>query len=137
MEWTLEFVLVVLLLAMLFHAIRLERALGILRRDRASMEKLVVDFNASTDQAESGIKRLRAAADGAGRQIESQLAKSISLKEDLAFLTDRGERLADKLDALVRDNRPREARPGRPAAMPPTDCSQAELDMLQALRMAR
>ena len=66
MEWSLEIVLVVLLGATLFQAIRLERALGVLKRDRASLESLVVGFNASTHQAESGIQRLRAAADGAG-----------------------------------------------------------------------
>jgi hypothetical protein len=142
MEWTLELILVVLLAAMLFHAIRLERALGVLRRDRASLETLVAGFNASTHQAESGIQRLRAAADGAGRQIESQLAKSVSLKDDLAFLTERGDRLADRLDMLVREARPlaREHEP-RPAATggknPPPGISQAERDMLQALRMAR
>ena len=142
MEWALELVLVVLLLAMLFHAIRLERALGVLRRDRASLEKLVAGFNASTHQAEIGIQRLHAAADGAGRQIESQLAKSVSLKDDLAFLTERGDRLADRLDVLVREARPlareQEARPaGGAANRPPSGCTQAERDMLQALRMAR
>ena len=75
MEWTLEIVLVMLLGATLFQAIRLERALGVLKRDRASLEALVVDFNASTYQAESGIQRLRAAADSAGRQIESAHCK--------------------------------------------------------------
>jgi hypothetical protein len=134
MEWTLELILVVLLLAMLFHAIRLERALGVLRRDRASLEQLVVGFNASTHQAESGIQRLRAAVDGAGRQIESQIAKSISLKDDLAFLTERGDRLADRLDQLVREARPL-AREHE--ARSPATSNQAERDMLQALRMAR
>jgi hypothetical protein len=142
MEWTLELVLVVLLLATLFHAIRLERALGVLRRDRASLENLVVSFNASTHQAESGIQRQYAAADGAGRQIESQLAKSVSLKDDLAFLTERGNRLADRLDVLVREARPlareHEVKPNSGAdAKIPASCSQAEWDMLQALRMAR
>jgi hypothetical protein len=106
MEWTIELVLVVLLGATLFQAIRLERALGMLKRDRASLESLVIGFNASTHQAENGIQRLRAAADGAGKQIETQVAKSISLKDDLAFLTERGDRLADRLDTLVRAARP-------------------------------
>src|ERR1700748_3811301 len=106
MEWTLEIVLVVLLGATLFQAIRLERALGVLKRDRASLESLVVGFNASTHQAESGIQRLRSAVDGAGRQIELQVSKSLSLKDDRAFLTERGDRLADRLDMLVRIARP-------------------------------
>ena len=135
MEWTLEIVLVVLLGATLFQAIRLERALGVLKRDRASLESLVVGFNASTHQAESGIQRLRAAADGAGRQIESQLTKSVSLKDDLAFLTERGDRLADRLDSLVRSARPLTQE--RPETDAPKGASQVEKNLLQALRLAR
>jgi hypothetical protein len=138
MEWTLEIVLVMLLGATLFQAVKLERALGVLKRDRASLEALVVHFNASTHQAESGIERLHAAADGAGRQIESQLAKSVSLKDDLAFLTERGDRLADRLDALVRVARP--LVPDRQAGATDNAAnggSQIERNLLQALRMAR
>lgn len=154
MEWTLEIFLILLLGATLFQAIRLERALGVLRRDRASLESLVVGFNASTHQAENGIQRLRAAADGAGRQIESQLGKSVSLKDDLAFLTERGDRLADRLDILVRAARPlaQERAPNRTEiATPvrgapekarydagiPNGANQTERDLMQALRMAR
>jgi hypothetical protein len=106
MELILEIVLVVLLGATLVQAVRLERALGMLKRDRSSLESLVAGFNASTRQAENGIERLRAAADGAGRQIERQVAASISLRDDLSFLTERGDRLADRLDSLVRAARP-------------------------------
>jgi hypothetical protein len=145
MEWLLEIVLVMLLGATLFQAIRLERALGVMKRDRASLETLVVGFNTSTHQAESGIQQLRAAADGAGRNIESQLSKSVSLKDDLAFLTERGDRLADRLDILIRAARPMaQERPARPMAKEPAqevgapnNVSHTERDLLNALRMAR
>jgi hypothetical protein len=143
MEWTLELVLVVLLGATLFQAIRLERALVVLKRDRASLESLVVGFNASTHHAENGIQRLRSAADGAGRDIDAQLAKSVSLKDDLAFLTERGDRLADRLDTLVRaarplmrertEDKPQAAAKGAGAAAP----TQVERELMAALRMAR
>ncbi len=97
MQWLLEIVLIVLLAATLFHAVRLERALGVLKRDRAVLEELVAGFNASTRQAEAGIERLRAAADGAGRQLAQQIEAAAALKDDLAFLSQRGERLADRL----------------------------------------
>lgn len=144
MEWTLELVLIVLLGATLFQAIRLERALGVLKRDRASLESLVVGFNASTHQAESGIQRLRSAVDGAGRQIDAQLSKSVSLKDDLAFLTERGDRLADRLDTLVRSARPlaqdrqtQDHPDDKPAPFSSKGVSQVERDLLQALRLAR
>ncbi len=116
-QWLLEPVLMLLLGATLYHALRLERALGVLKRDRASLAELVAEFNESTQQAESGIERLRQAADGAGRQIARQSEAASALKGDLSFLVERGERLADRLDRLVRSGRtvetePANARPG-------------------------
>ena len=106
MEWMLDIGLAILLAATLFHAMRLERALGVLKRDRAALEDLVATFNASTRAAESGVERLRAATDGAGRQIQRQIDAATTLKDDLTFLVQRGEGLADRLDELVRSARP-------------------------------
>ncbi len=155
MQWLLDLALIVLLAVTLFHALRLERALGVLRRDRSALEELVAGFNASTRQAEQGIERLRAAADGAGRQIARQVDAAEGLKDDLTFLTERGERLADRLDTLVRTARqlgpdtPRAPSPEYPRPQPdnpptadmqgeePRLRSQAERDLLRALRLSR
>jgi hypothetical protein len=151
MQWVLELVLVVLLAATLFHAVRLERALGVLKRDRSALEALVATFNASTRAAESGIDRLHVAAEGAGRQIARQAELAAALKDDLVFLTERGDRLADRLDTLVRTARPLAAEPTRVEPTATMDArlaepdapggprvrSQAERDLLRALRMAR
>ena len=133
-----------MLAATLFHALRLERALGVLKRDRAVLEDLVASFNASTRQAEAGIEQLRVAADGAGRQMARQIDTGVRLKDDLVFLLERGERLADRLECLVRAGRPLAAEALRPIQAPdddPADLprvrSQAERDLLKALRMAR
>jgi len=144
MAWILEAVLVLLLAATLFHALRLERALGVLKRDRAALEDLVTSFNVSTRQAEAGIDQLRVAADGAGRQMARQIDTVTRLKDDLVFLLERGERLADRLDSLVRAGRPLAAEALRPIQAADDDQadlprvrSQAERDLLKALRMAR
>ena len=143
MDRILELVLVVLLAATLFHAVRLERALGVLKRDRVELQELVAGFNASTRQAELGIERLRAVADGAGLQVARQVDTALQLKDDLALLIDRGNRLADRLEGLVRAGRPLTAEPPRLAVVSDSDSgeprvrSQAERDLLKALRMAR
>lgn len=162
MEWALEIVLIGLLAATLFHALRLERALGVLKRDRAALEALVSAFNSSTVSAEQGIERLRGAADGAGRQLSRHIDLASGLKDDLVLLSERGDRLADRLEASVRSGRgfpkhePDEAlMPARPPASralafstgssPDEDTqdinprlrSQAERDLLKALRMGR
>ena len=155
MQSWLEVLLCGLLVVTLFHALRLERALGVLRRDRASLEELIAGFNESTRKAEGGIERLRTAADGAGRQIGRHIEQAKALKNDLSFLTERGEKVADQLDDLVRQSRPgpeptalsqaktSRARPALQAV--PTGGhegdervrSQAEKELLRALRMAR
>ena len=153
MEWLLELALIVLLAITLFHAIRLERALGVLKRDRAALQDLVNGFNASTQAAEQGIAQLRVATDGAGRVLTRQIETAKARQDDLAFLMERAERQADRLEGLVRSTR---AVAGEPAAydtMPaePTWAepaprgtapafrprSQAEQDLMKALNLAR
>ena len=105
MEWVLELVLSLLLAATLFHALRLERALGVLKRDRVALEVLVESFNTSTRLAEQGIDRLRSSAEGAGRQLSHQIDAAGGIKNDLLFLSERGENLADRMEQLVRSAR--------------------------------
>ena len=102
----LDISLIGLLAATLYYAARLERALGVLKRDRSALEQLVRGFNASTHQAEAGVERLRDAVDGAGRQIARQIDAASGLRADLVFLNERGEQLANRLDGLVRAGRP-------------------------------
>jgi hypothetical protein len=167
MELGLDIALVGLLIASLLHALRLQRALGMLKQDRATLEALVASFNSSTQQAEQGIERLRAAAEGAGRQLSREIDRGIGLKDDLLFLCERADRVADRLEAAlrgaravqldalpeslspptlraVRDNPPVETSPVEipfgPADQDGANTrlrSQAERDLLKALRMAR
>ena len=143
MEWILEIVLMALLAATLFHAVRLERALGVLKRDRAALQELITGFNASTRQAELGIERLRGVAEGAGQQLARQIDAAVALKDDLAVLIERGGRLADRMDVLIRTARPLATEPQRLTVVAEQDASeprvrsQAERDLLKALRLAR
>ena len=139
-QLVLELGLIGLLAATLFHALRLERALGVLKQDRATLEEIVAGFNASFKQAEIGIDQLRSAADSAGRQVAGQVEAGRAVQGDLAFLVEHGERVADRLEQLLRTARPRLQEPPRepePVADEPRLRSQAERDLLKALRLAR
>jgi hypothetical protein len=143
MQWLFEIVLMGLLAATLFHAVRLERALGVLKRDRAELQELIANFNVSTRQAEVGIERLRGAAEGAGQQIAQQVDAALALKDDLMLLIERGDALADRMDTLVRAGRPIAGEAPRLTVVSDADAaqprvrSQAERDLLKALRMAK
>ncbi len=147
-QWLCEVLLVVLLAATLFHAIRLEKALVVLRRDRATFDALIAGFNDSTRLAEDGAERLRLAADGAGKQISRHIERANALKEDLIFLTERGEKMADVMERLVTEARSAsgQSRQQQTAAVHNTPSrgndtnepplrSKAERDLLRALRL--
>ena len=141
----LEVGLIVLLGATLFHALRLERALGTVRKDRAELETMLRGFNESTRQAETATERLRSAADGAGRHVARQIETAAKLRDDLADLIDQGERVATRMDTLTRVAREPEPYSRRATAPKPDPAdlsatrvrSQAERDLLQALRVTR
>lgn len=141
LDITLQCVLVVLLGVTLLHAVRLERALNILRGERAALGDAVADLENGTRQAESGIEQLRAAAENAGRQLTRQVERAATLQDDLRFLHSRGESLADRLEALVRAGRePASKVPAsepKPSEAAPRVRSQAERDLLRALQAAR
>jgi septal ring factor EnvC (AmiA/AmiB activator) len=134
-EWILQAGLVLGLATALPVALKLERALTALRKDRAQLAATVQGFTDATREAEAAIARLRAAAEGAGRQVAEQVTTAQALREDLRYLTDRAEALADRLDAGVRASRPADGAPARTAtsaaASPPRP--RAEQDLLRAL----
>lgn len=100
-ETAIEITLVCLLGATLVYAIRLHRAIATLRQDRGSLESAVAGFDSGTRQAEAGLARLREAA----QHMAGQLSQAVALRDDLVFLSERGEHLADRLDTLVRAGR--------------------------------
>ena len=145
MDVLLEGVLIVLLVLTLVHAVRLERALGGLRRDRAALGEAVAGFDSSARQAEAGLDKLHSMSQDTALHLARKLEGAAVLKDDLAFLADRGEHLADRLEQLVRAGRaidpshPRELVSAVARADPeqPRPRSKSERDLLQALRVAR
>ncbi len=141
LDIALECLLVVLLGITLLHAVRLERALGILRGERTALGDAVATLESGTRQAESGVEQLRIAAENAGRQLARQVERATALQDDLRFLHSRGESLADRLETLVRAGRSPASQPAAPETEPPEAPpkvrSQAERDLLRALQVAR
>jgi hypothetical protein len=138
-EWAAQGILLVMLAVAIPFAVRLERQLAALRRDRAALENGAAGMSDATRAAEAAMLRLRATAEAAGKGVAERIAAAEPLREDLRFLIERAEALADRLDGAVRAARPL-ASPA-PAPAPATEQeaprSQAERDLLKALRLAR
>lgn len=136
----------VLLVVTIGYAIVLNQRLGRLRRDKAQLERLAAKFGESTARAEESILKLKKTAE----LLQERIDKAQALRDDLAFLIDRGGQAADSLEDLVRVTRetvgvkPRASRlaaepsqrPSAAPARPEEDDgrSQAERELLRAIR---
>ncbi|MBT3305156.1 MAG: hypothetical protein HN377_01600 [Alphaproteobacteria bacterium] len=97
----LDLLVAVLLVVTIGFAVILNKRLGKLRGERRSLEKLAATFGESTVRAEEGIKILLHTTE----VLQQRLDQAQALKDDLAFLIERGDRAADNLENLVRATR--------------------------------
>ena len=114
----LDVIIIVLLAATIVYAVILNSRLAQLRDNRDDLARLVAAFNDATARAESGIPKLRRAAEEAGNALQERVEKAQTLRDDLAFMIERADSMAGKLENSVRQARD-EVRPAAPApAMP-------------------
>ena len=138
-EWLAQLAVVTLLAGTIPVALRLERALRAVRRDRAELEGCAATLDSAARGAEAASLRLRRDAEESCKGMENGMAAAEPLRDDLRYLLQRAEAVADRLDALVRAARaaaPQAAVPmGVPAAATPRPAaeSRAERDLLLAL----
>lgn len=111
----LDLVIACLLIATIGYAITLNNRLTALRRNRDQMAKIIASFNEATVRAESSIPKLRRAADEAGGGLQERVEKAQSLRDDLAFMIERADTMANRLENAVRNART-EVRTPQPVA---------------------
>ncbi len=97
----IDIVVAILLVVTIVYAVGLNRRLRAMRRDRSKLEKIANDFAKSTARANDSITHLKTANETLQRQLDS----AQSLRDDLSYLLDRGEKTADRLEDLVRTAR--------------------------------
>ncbi|MFQ5784692.1 MAG: DUF6468 domain-containing protein [Alphaproteobacteria bacterium] len=139
----LDGVIVVLLAATIAYCVILNRRLGELRGGHAEFIKLVESFNAATERAETSIAGLREASAEKGGILDQRIEAAQALCDDLSFLVERGERVADRLasgsgggTAPPPESLSHGPRPFAGAAIPGEE-SAIERDLRDALRVAR
>ena len=114
-ETILDLVVIALLVPTIIYAIVLNRRLATLRKSRDELSKVVTNFNDATLRAEAGIPKLKKATTEANLALKDRVEKAQTLRDDLAFMIERAEELATRLEGAVRAAR-NETLPGYPAA---------------------
>ena len=102
MIWSLliEGLLVLLLTATIYFAIRLNKRLAVLRVEKEQLEKLITQFELVADRAHSSLSGLRATADQVKSDLDDATNKSHAMRDELAFLIERADTNAEKLAQL-------------------------------------
>ncbi|OFX08773.1 MAG: hypothetical protein A2516_09090 [Alphaproteobacteria bacterium RIFOXYD12_FULL_60_8] len=127
MNWTiaLDILIVSLLIPTIAYAVILNGKLSALRKNRDDLAKVIQGFNEATLRAEAGIPKLRQAAGDASQSLHDEVAKAQALRDDLAYMVERGESLADRLESSVRAARG-ESKPEPKGVSAALSASQAE-----------
>lgn len=94
----LDVAVMILLAAMLFFAIRLQKQLSEFRAGKSDFEKLVHDLAASVTQAEKAIQGLRDTARASGRDLQAQIDAARALSDEMQIITEAGDNLAGRLE---------------------------------------
>ena len=110
-----------LLVVTIYYAAKLSRRLSALRADKQALQQLVQSLAQASQSAEAGIRGLKAAAEEGGRDLQKKLQEAQSLRDDLAYMIDRGGTVADRMESGLRARREEpkaEAPRPRPAEAP-------------------
>ncbi|MBM3513055.1 MAG: hypothetical protein FJX59_05000 [Alphaproteobacteria bacterium] len=135
-ETILNLVVIVLLVPTIVYAVILNRRLTALRTSRDELAKVVGSFNDATLRAEAGIPKLKKATTEANLALKDRVEKAQTLRDDLAFMIERAEELATRLEGAVRNARS-EALPTPGTAAPAPSLRPAMASAAEALAAAR
>jgi len=122
-----DLVVAVLLIVTIVYAALLNRRLTGLRSDKAELQALIQGLTAASHNAETAVSALKAAKDDIGRQLESTVARAQGLRDDLAYMIERGTTLADRLEGAIRARR---------VVGAPSDTPAPEVPVLKPMRRA-
>jgi hypothetical protein len=134
----LDGALAVMLGGAIFYAIRLNRALEALREGKGELVALIGRFDEAAAHAERSIAKLSQATAEQGKVLDSAIGEAQALRDELAFMLERGDTVAERIAKLT---------PPKPAAAPKpapvlepvaveTD-SAMERELKRALKVAR
>lgn len=98
----LDLIVAGLLVTVIVFAAILNRRLSVWRQERAEFERLIAEFNRAAVRAETGVERLKAASEQTGKTLQQAVTKGQSLRDDLSYLIERAEPLADRLTEGIR-----------------------------------
>lgn len=147
MDLILEAFLALLLCTAIGYGIILNRRIKELRKDQDNLDKLAKNFAKATSRAEASIQQLKVTSDATSQALDRAIKQASGIREDLMYLMERGEKLADVLEIGIRSKEGRSpveslTVKGKNISAPKQDFEgpakgEAERELIKALRAVR
>lgn len=96
---------IALLIATIFYAYGLNRRIQLIHSNRDELGNLLSGFTTSLARAEVSVEALRTSGYDAIATLKSNLEEARTIRDDLQFLVDRGEDIANQLENGIRKKR--------------------------------
>lgn len=95
----IDVVVIALLAATIFYALRLERRLANVRDAQSAFADVIRELNGAAHRAEAGIQGLKAAATSSGQTLDDKIKRARALADELGLLLQSGDRLGQRIEA--------------------------------------
>ena len=107
-----------------------------LRQNQKSLAQLISALNEATFKAESSIPKLKSVTEHSSEGLKEVVDNAKELKNDLLFINERADSLADRLENVISTSRNIENKPVKNVKNKEDldDRASAELELLKALR---
>ena len=104
-ELIINLAIIGLLIPTILYAYRLNKNLTLIRQNQNSLAKLVDALNEATHKAEHSIPKIKSVAEHSSEDLKEVVDSAKSIKDDLLFINERADNLADRLENVIRDGR--------------------------------
>ncbi|MDD3021010.1 MAG: DUF6468 domain-containing protein [Alphaproteobacteria bacterium] len=100
-----DLLVIVMLGATIFYAVRLNKHLSIFRSNRSEMERLIRELSTQITRAQEGISELDDMSTTKGEDLRRMVSKAQGMCDELSLMTEAGDSLAGRLEKLAEKNR--------------------------------
>ena len=105
LELIINLIIIILLVPTIIYAYKLNKNLTIMRENQNSLSRLIASLNEATVKAENSIPKLRNATEQSSQNLKDVVDNAKTLKDDLAFINERADNLAERLENVIHDGR--------------------------------
>lgn len=101
----LDLVVAALLAVTIFYCTKLNRRIRVLQDSKSELAALIQKFDESTQQATRSINEIHVVSKKINESIKTKLDKANYIVDDLAFMIEKGNKLADRMEADISGSR--------------------------------